>query len=74
MTVSLAEYRKLLPNQQANSGSMKTITVTVRLQVTDDADAHDVVSNCDYSFTHEQIIDTEITGVTDENDQSVFGG
>lgn len=53
---------------------MKTITVTVRLQVTDDADAHDVVSDCDYSFTHEQIIDTEITGVTDENDQSVFGG
>jgi hypothetical protein len=52
---------------------MKTIYVTVKLQIVDDADAHDVVSECDYSFTHEQIANSEITGVTDEDDQLVFG-
>ena len=54
---------------------MKTIYVSVKVQITDDADAHDVISNCDYSFTDDdgQIIDTEIVGVTDEFDVSVFG-
>ena len=53
---------------------MKTINVTVQLRVADDADAHDVVSECSYSFEHPQILETEIVEVTDENDQLVFGG
>lgn len=54
---------------------MKTIYVSVAIRVTDDADAHDVISNCDYSFTDDegQIVSTEIVGVTDEFDRSVFG-
>jgi hypothetical protein len=54
---------------------MKTIYVSVKVQIADDADAHDVIANCDYSFTDDdgQIIDTEIVGVTDEFDRSVFG-
>jgi len=54
---------------------MKTIYVSVKIHVVDDADAHDVISNCDYNFSDDegQIIDTEIVGVTDEFDRSVFG-
>jgi len=51
---------------------MKTIYVSVKVQIADDADAHDVIANCDYEFTHEDIADTEIVGVVDENQLTVF--
>lgn len=39
---------------------MKTIYAKISIQVNDDADVNDVIENCEYSFTHDQIIDTEI--------------
>ena len=50
----------------------KFIHVNVKIEIQDDADAHETIEDCDYSFTGEGIIDTEIVGVTDENDLSVF--
>ena len=53
---------------------MKTIYVSVKVQITDDADAHDVISNCNYNFTDDdgQIVSTKIVEVIDEFDCSVF--
>ena len=38
----------------------KIVYVTVKLELEDDADWEDVVSNMDYSFDYEGIKDTEI--------------
>lgn len=51
---------------------MKTIYVTVAVRVKDDADAHGTIAECDYSFTGDGIISTEIIKVFDENDSKVF--
>jgi len=32
------------------------------LEVLRDADVHDIMSECDYSFEHADIVDTEIMG------------
>jgi len=50
----------------------KLITVEVSVWINDDADAHDVIADCDYSFEHDAILNTEITGIVDENNQTVF--
>ena len=44
-----------------------TVEVTVRLKVCADANVQEVVSEMDYSFAHDQIIETEIVDVDDEN-------
>jgi len=51
---------------------MKTIYVEVAVSIEDDADAQETISECDYSFTGDGIISTEIIGVTDENQKNVF--
>ena len=51
---------------------MKTIHVTIKVQIESDADAHETIQECDYSMTGEGIIGTEIISVTDEHDVSVF--
>jgi len=43
----------------------KIVYVVVALEVLRDADVHDVISECDYSFEHDDIVDTEIQGVAD---------
>jgi hypothetical protein len=50
----------------------KVIKVEVTLIIEDDADAFDVVENCDYAFSHESIQDHEITGLFNENNQTIF--
>jgi hypothetical protein len=44
---------------------MKTFYVTVKIQVEDDADVNDVVENCNYSFIHDDILNTEIIETLD---------
>lgn len=44
---------------------MKTIEITVKLEIEDDADPQEVVSEMDYSFTHPAIKDTEVLGVNE---------
>jgi hypothetical protein len=43
----------------------KRIYITVALDVLRDADVHDVISECDYTFEHTDIVDTEIMGETE---------
>jgi hypothetical protein len=45
----------------------KTIYVEVKIQIEDNADAYDVIADCDYSFTEDSIISYEIVAVTDSN-------
>lgn len=51
---------------------MKTIYVKVAVSIEDDADAQETIWECDYSFTGDGIISTEIIGVTDESQKTVF--
>jgi hypothetical protein len=51
---------------------MKAIHVTIKVCIADNADAYEVAENCDYSFTHEDIIGTEIVNVFDENNVTIF--
>jgi hypothetical protein len=51
---------------------MKTIYATVAIRIEDDADAHETVADCDYTFTGDGIISTEIISVVDEHDSTVF--
>lgn len=51
---------------------MKTIRVTVKVYINDDADAHETIQECDYSFSGEGIVCTEIVEIADENDMTVF--
>jgi hypothetical protein len=44
----------------------KFIYVEVRIELNDDADASEVVENCDYTFSYEGILSHEIVRVTDE--------
>lgn len=51
---------------------MKTVYLEVKLNLDDEADVYDVVTECDYTFIHPQIIDTEITSIVDENSKASF--
>ena len=37
--------------------------VIVKIEVEEDADVQEVISQCDYNFTHDKIISTEIVEV-----------
>jgi hypothetical protein len=50
----------------------KAIKVEVTLFINDEADASEVVEDCDYSFNHPEIVDHEITALFNEHDQTVF--
>lgn len=41
-------------------GETRRIEVLVRLEVLDDADIQEVISEMDYSFTHPKIVEHEI--------------
>ena len=49
----------------AGADNTKTVYVTVALEVLRDADVQDIMSECDYSFEHEDIVDTELMGESD---------
>ena len=49
----------------AGVDNTKTVYVVVALEVLRDADVHDIMSECDYSFEHEDIVDTELMGETE---------
>jgi len=51
---------------------MKTIHLTVQIRIKDEADPHEVAEDLDYSFTHKDILDTEIVNVCDENNVDIF--
>ncbi len=44
----------------------KIVYVTVALEVLRDADIQDIMSECDYSFEHSDIVETELMGETDQ--------
>ena len=41
---------------------MKIVSVEVKITMLEDADVDEVVSDCDYSFKHPSIVETEIMG------------
>jgi hypothetical protein len=43
----------------------KTVYVVVALEVLRDADVYDIMTECDYSFEHDDIVDTELMGETE---------
>ena len=48
---------------------MKTVYITVKLVLVDEADVDEVVQEMDYSFKYgDQITDTEITTIVSETD------
>ena len=49
----------------AGVDNTKRIYITVALDVLRDADVHNVISECDYTFEHTDIVDTEIMGEAD---------
>jgi hypothetical protein len=49
----------------AGADNTKRIYITVALDVLRDADVHDVISECDYTFEHSDIVETEIMGETE---------
>jgi hypothetical protein len=49
----------------AGADNTKRVYVVVALEVLRDADVHDIMSECDYSFEHADIVETEIIGETD---------
>ena len=40
--------------------------IVVKIEVEEGADFKEVISQCDYQFTHEKIIETEIVEVLDD--------
>ena len=40
--------------------------IIVKIEVEEGADLQEVISECDYQFTHEKIVETEIVEVLDE--------
>lgn len=49
---------------------MKTVFITVKLVLVDEADVDEVVQEMDYSFKYgDQITDTEITTIVSETDR-----
>ena len=44
----------------------RTIEIVVRLEIDEDADVQEVVSEMDYSFNHPAIKDTEIVDILTE--------
>ena len=49
----------------AGADNTKIVYVTVALEVLRDADIQDIMSECDYSFEHSDIVKTELMGETD---------
>ena len=40
--------------------------IILKIEVEEGADLQEIVSECDYQFTHEKIVETEIVEVLDE--------
>lgn len=51
---------------------MQTIYLTVALKVADGADPYETVAECDYSFSGDEIICSEIVEVFDANEQRLY--
>jgi len=41
--------------------------IVVKIQVEEGADLQEIISECDYQFTHDKIVETEIVEVLDES-------
>jgi hypothetical protein len=49
----------------------RTVYVVVAVRITCDVDPHDVIADCDYRFTADGIVETEIVGVSDADDTRI---
>jgi hypothetical protein len=51
---------------------MKTIYVEVAVQIANDAEPFETISECDYSFSGDGILSHEIVSVVDSDDRSIY--
>jgi len=51
---------------------MKTIYVEVVVQIANDAEPFETISECDYSFSGDGILSHEIVSVVDSEDRSIY--
>jgi hypothetical protein len=51
---------------------MKTIYVEVAVQIANDAEPFETISECDYSFSGDGILSHEIISVVDSDDRSIY--
>ena len=49
----------------AGADNTKIVYVVVALEVLRDADVYDIMTECDYSFEHSDIVETELMGETE---------
>ena len=47
---------------------------TVRVEMLPDSDVQEIVSECDYSFSHPQIVETEIVDVIEKCQPQILSG
>lgn len=45
----------------------QTIFVEVKIQIEDDVDVYDAIENCEYSFTGDGILNTEIINMSEDS-------
>jgi hypothetical protein len=51
---------------------MKTIYVQVAVQIADDAEPFETISECDYSFSGDGILSHEVVSVVDSDERSIY--
>jgi hypothetical protein len=51
---------------------VKTIYVEVAVQIANDAEPFETISECDYSFSGDGILSHEIVSVVDSDDRSIY--
>ncbi len=44
---------------------MKSVRITVKIEMKDDANIEEVIQECDYNFSHPDILGTEIVDIQD---------
>ena len=62
----MAHANELLPAEEEADDGTRTIEVTVRLTISADADVSQLISEMDYEFKHDDIVDTEIVDTNTE--------
>ena len=65
----IVRYRVICSKTMGGRDKMNDVVYyTVRVEMLPDSDVQEIVSECDYSFSHSQIVETEIVDITECTD------
>ena len=60
----IVPYRVICSKTMRGRDKMNDVVYfTVRVEVLPDSDVQEIVSECDYSFSHSQIVETEVVDI-----------